>query len=304
MDHISTIIVHYNTPKETKECLDSLSKISTKNFDHNIIVVDNGSKKQCKITQKFSNASIELIRSESNLGFTGGNNLGISHAIKQYQSDYILLLNSDTEVDKDFLEHLYADIKNKPDVGISNPKIYFYKGTEFHSKSYRRSEKGNVLWYAGGSMDWENITAFHRGVDEVDLGQFDMQAKSEFATGCAMFIKREVIERVGILDKKFFLYSEDVDYSFRAKKYGYKIGFSPNSVVYHKNSASGDGVGSKIHDYYQTRNRLLLVEKHGSWRNKLTGVRLMFQIMKSGNTTKKQGVMHFVFRKFGKQQIT
>lgn len=226
MDHISIIIVHYNTPQETKDCLKSLQDIKTQGFEHSVIVVDNGSKKPLKLSQSYLGKNTEIIRSESNLGFTGGNNLGMSYAIKNYQSDYLLMLNSDTVVDSDFLQVLYETLKNDSKAGIVAPMIYFYKGAEFFPKSYRRDQKGKVIWYAGGSIDWLNITAFHRGVDELDRGQFDQQKTSDFATGCTLLVKREVIERAGILDKKFFLYFEDVDFCLRAKKAGFSILFA------------------------------------------------------------------------------
>lgn len=303
MDHIATIIVHYNTPLETKECLRSLEKINTQGFRHTIIVVDNGSKKPLKLAQNYLKSNVEVIRSESNLGFTGGNNLGMSYAIKNFQSDFILMLNSDTVVDPLFLKHLHATLSQDPKAGIAAPKIYFYKGAEFFPKSYRRDQKGNVIWYGGGSIDWLNLTAFHRGVDEIDRGQFDRQIQSDFATGCTLLLKREVIERVGILDKKFFLYLEDVDFSLRAKKAGFSILFCPSSLVWHKNAGSSEGVGLKVQDYYQTRNRLLLAFKHGTLKRKIVALRTIWQVLKESNESKRQAVIDFLLKRFGKQQI-
>ena len=118
-----------------------------------------------------------------------------------------------------------------------------------------------------------------------------------------MLIKREVIETIGILDKRYFLYAEDVDFSLRAKKAGFKIIFCPESIIWHKNAGSTEGVGSKIHCYYQTRNRLLLTFKHGSTRIKLTALRLMFKLLRTTTNCERQAVMDFVLRRFGKQTI-
>ena len=230
MEHVSTIIVNYNTPKETEAAIRSAVAAKSDGFRHQVIVVDNGSKDPFKLPKDLNRAPIELIRSEANLGFTGGNNLGMSHAVKEYQTDYFFLLNSDAEVEKNGVQALYEAIKDDPKAGVAVSKIYFTKGFEFHRKNYKKSEKGKVLWYAGGSIDWPNLAAFHRGVDEVDRGQFDQQTTCDFATGCAFFIKRVVTEHVGILDKRFFLYSEDADWSLRVKKAGYKIVFVPESV--------------------------------------------------------------------------
>jgi len=304
MEHLTTIIVNYNTPKETEAAIRSAVAAQADGFHHQIIVVDNGSKEPFKLPKDLRRAPVELIRSEANLGFTGGNNLGMSHAVKHYQTDYFYLLNSDAEVAKKGLQALYNAIKDDPQAGMAGSKIYFTKGFEFHRKNYTKAEKGKVLWYAGGSLDWPNLTAFHRGVDEVDYGQFDHQTTSDFVTGCSLLIKRVVTEHIGILDKRFFLYSEDADWSLRVKKAGYKIVFVPESIVYHLNSGSiAGGSGSKLQQYYQTRNRLLLAAKHGGWRTRLTALRFAVQTLAAGNNAERKGVLDFFLLRFGKQAI-
>lgn len=304
MEHVTTIIVNYNTPKETDLAIRSAVNAKANGFRHLVIVVDNGSKEPLKLAKDLQNGQVELIRSESNLGFTGGNNLGMSHAVKNYQTDYFFLLNSDAEVEKNAIQELYEAVKNDPKAGIAVSKIYFTPGLEFHRKSYSRSERGKILWYAGGSIDWPNLVAYHRGVDEVDRGQFDHETTCDFATGCALFIKRVVTEHVGILDKNFFLYSEDVDFSIRVKKAGYKLLFVPKSIVWHMNGGSvSGGVGSKLQQYYQTRNRILISAKHGSWRNKLTAFRFAIQTFMNGTDAERKGVLDFFLLRFGKQAI-
>ncbi|HCC84077.1 MAG TPA: glycosyltransferase family 2 protein [Candidatus Pacebacteria bacterium] len=303
MDLISIVIVNYNTPQDIRGCLDSLFQVKTSDFKFNVIVVDNGSKKSLQLSSKYLDHGVHLLRSESNLGFTGGNNLGISHAIKAYQSDYVLLLNSDTVVAPDFLSFLYHQLKTNPKAGLAAPKIYFYQGFEFFNKSYPSTDKHRVIWYAGGSVDWVNLASFHRGVDEVDRGQFDQLTESDFATGCGVLIRRELIERVGILDKRFFLYSEDVDYSLRIKRAGFSVLFVPESVIWHKVGRSSGGAGSRLQQYYQTRNRILLTFKHGPLVAKITAARLMIQWLLSGNMTERQAVLDFIFGRFGKQTI-
>jgi hypothetical protein len=228
----------------------------------------------------------------------------MSHAVKHYQTDYFFLLNSDATVAKNGVQALYQALHNDPKAGIAVSKIYFTAGLEYHRKSYKKSERGKVLWYAGGSIDWPNLVAYHRGVDEVDRTQFDQQTSCDFATGCALMIKRVVTEHVGILDKRFFGYYEDMDYSLRVKKAGYKLVFVPESVVWHMNSGSvAGGTGSKFQQYYQTRNRLLVVAKHGTWRNWLTSLRFMFNTLISGSDAERKGVLDFVLVRFGKQPI-
>lgn len=303
MQEIVIILVDYNSHEETKQCLESLLSVKKIDFSTKIIIVDNGSKENLHLSQKKLSQGIKIVRSEANLGFTGGNNLGISHAIKNYNPDYLLLLNNDTLVESNFLTKLHQTLEKNPKAGIAVSKIYFEKNYEFHKKSYARSQRGKVIWYAGGSIDWPNLLAFHRGVDELDFGQFDQQSQTDFATGCCMFIRRELIETVGILDKKYFLYLEDLDYSLRARKKGYDILFVPESVIWHKNASSSQGAGSRISVYYQNRNRLLFAFKFGSWKNKLTAIKLWLSFIKSNNKTVRQAAADFLLRKFGKQII-
>lgn len=299
---ISVVIVNYDTPKLTFECLASVQSIKSDGFDYNIIVVDNGSQKELKIPTKLRSENLELIRTDNNIGFTGGNNLGISYTVKRYNPDYFLLLNSDTTVTPTFLNELFLALQGE-DRGIAVSKIYFEKGYEFHQQSYKKNELGKIIWFAGGTIDWPNLTAFHRGVDEVDYGQFDHLEQTDFATGCCMLIKRELIEHVGILDKRYFLYLEDVDYSIRAIKKGYKIVFCPKSVIYHKNAGSSGGSGSILHQYYQTRNRLFFFLKYATLKHKLTAIRLSIQLLFKGLVTQRKAVLNLLLGKMGKQPI-
>lgn len=303
MIHVSTILVTFNTTKDTLECLNSLQEIKTTGFKHSIIIVDNASKEPFVLPKKFLDADIEVIRSESNKGFTGGNNMGIYYAIEKYNSDYVLLLNNDTTVDPNFLKEMVRMAQDDANIGMVGSKIYFTKGNEYHADSYTKEEIGKVLWYAGGSIDWNHIAAFHRGVDEVDRGQFDTQSESDFVTGCSMLVKREVLEKIGTFDKRFFLYFEDVDWSLRAQKAGYTIGFCPTSIVYHKNAGSSGGSGSTIHQYYQARNRLLFAFKHGSWKDIVTALRLAALYAFYGTKQQRLAVFHMFTLQFGKQPI-
>ncbi len=305
---ITIIIVNYDTTNFTNECLQSLQKLEHTDFRYNILVVDNGSQVVYKIPSKLklnkgnNYETIELIRSEANIGFTGGNNLGMSYAVKLYNPDYFLLLNSDTIVRPDFLEKLFLSIQGNKR-GVAGPKIYFEKGYEFFVDNYQKNQLGKVIWFAGATIDWPNLMAFHRGVDEVDRGQFDHLTKTDFVTGCCMLIKREVIEKVGILDKRYFLYLEDVDYCMRVLRHGYDLVFCPESVIYHKNAGSSGGSGSAIHLYYQTRNRLLFFIQHAPQRYKLTAIKFLLRLLVSLDKTERQASLDYLLKRYGKQPI-
>lgn len=301
MDHISVLIVNYNSQKDTKECLESLAAVKAENAKINVIVLDNASRDIFTLPSHLSEKRFEVVRSESNLGFTGGNNLLIKYALDKYNSDYLLLLNNDTIVDKNFVTALLKQSHERPEQGLICPKIYFAKGSEFHASSYTSEQKGHVIWYGGGSIDWPNLLAFHRGVDEVDRGQFDRQLTSDFATGCTILVKREVLEKIGVFDEQFFLYLEDVDLSVRAQKAGYDIGFCADAKVWHKNAGSSGGSGSPLQQYYQTRNRVFFGLKHGNSRQRLTTVRYLSTLFNSPNDPEKQAALDLIQGKMGKR---
>jgi GT2 family glycosyltransferase len=331
MKQIAIVVVHFNSDEETKDCLNSLKRIEQKGFQVQVVVVDNGSKLPLEIPAHELAKNVTIIRSDANLGFTAGNNWGIQYAFEHFPTDYVLLLNNDTTVEKHFLNHLFACLKDES-VGMVVPKIYFTAGREFHHDQYRSDERGKVIWYGGGSVDWQHFVAFHRGVDEVDRGQFDHQTQTDFATGCCVLIPRTIIEKVGVLDQKYFLYLEDVDWSLRVRAAGYKIRFCPEAVVWHKNAGSSGGSGSRLHQYYQTRNRLfffwrylrlprlieipasLVFEGDASTQlvpnsffhqiyDYLTLLRYAVHLFLTGTNTERRGIFDWTISRMGKQPI-
>ncbi|MEX0896130.1 MAG: glycosyltransferase family 2 protein [Patescibacteria group bacterium] len=304
MQDISIIIVNYNANTLTKACLASLQELDVTGLRLHILVVDNASNQPFTFSEaEQKKYGGEVLTSSANLGFTGGNNLGIHHAIEKYNSDYVLLLNNDTTVAPDLLMKMVDRMNTDQQCGVLSPKIYFSPGREFHSKSYTKKDLGTVLWYAGGSIDWLNLTAFHRGVDEVNRGQCKQQTESDFATGCCLLIRREVLEKIGLLDKNYFVYMEDVDWSVKAKRSGYSVGYIDDTAVWHVNAGSSQGSGSALHQYYQTRNTLLFFFKYGSWRVRFQCSKLVVQYLSTGNTYQKTAALHFLLRQFGKQPV-
>ncbi|KXK10835.1 MAG: hypothetical protein UZ22_OP11002000596 [Microgenomates bacterium OLB23] len=148
-------------------------------------------------------------------------------------------------------------------------KILYAKGYEYHKNRYEKSELGKVLWYAGGIMDWPNAYTLHRGVDEVDKGQYDRFEATEFVTGCLMCFDDALIKAVGPMDESYFLYYEDADWCARTARAGLQLYYDPSIVVYHKNSQSTDGPGSKLHEDYQKKNRMTFGLRYAPLRTKL-----------------------------------
>src|SRR5680860_124040 len=290
------ILLNWNNEEDTLECIKSLEKITYS--DCKIIVVDNGSEEKSiqKIRNEFPKLSI--IQNESNLGFAGGNNIGIKYAFAN-AADYVLLLNNDTTVKKDFLTKLVETGESEQKIGLLGSKIFFY------------SEQ-NRIWSAGGKINWLKNKGTHIGLDQIDKGQYDKTKEVDYLTGCCLLIKREVIERIGTLEEDYFLYYEDTDFSLRAQNAGYKCIYVPESKIYHKISRSTNP-GSDSYIYYHVRNGLVMAKRSGSALTKLAlypYCLILFckQIIKIIFIPKKRpwawavlsGLNDFIFEKMGK----
>lgn len=299
MKNITIITINYNSEKETNELLLSLKKANRSEYKIKIIVIDNGSKKPFTLLDQEKSENISIIRSVVNTGFSGGCNIGIKEALK-HSADYLLFINNDTTVDSSMIYNLLNVLVRDPNIGITTPKIYFAKGNEFHRDRYKFSELGKVLWFAGGNIDWKNIQSIHLGMNEVDHGQYNNIEKIEFATGCCMLIKREIIEKIGLFDEKYFLYYEDSDFSERIKKAGYEIYYVPDAIMYHKNAQSTGGSGGHLHDYFLTRNQMLFGMKYAPLKTKLALIRQSVRLLIGGREYQKKGVRDFYLNKLGK----
>ncbi|MDP2585872.1 MAG: glycosyltransferase family 2 protein [Candidatus Levybacteria bacterium] len=304
MKHIAISLLNFNGKQNTLDCLKSLENIRKDNFESSIIVVDNASTDGSvgKIKQYMSSGkhdAIKIIENKKNLGFSGGHNVAIKYALES-GADYVLILNNDTYVDENFIEELFGVAEKERNVVMLVPKIYFAPGSEYHKNRYTKKDEGKVLWYAGGEMDWNNVIGHHKGVDEVDEGQFDKIEETEIATGCCMLVKKQVFEKIGNFDDKYFLYYEDADLTMRAKKKDINVVYVPKSVIWHKNAGSAGGSGSVLQDYYITRNRLLFGFKYAPIRSKLALFRESLSLLLGGRQWQRQGVIDFYLGKFGK----
>lgn len=248
--NIAVILINYNGDNDTLECIKSLLEVSYENIS--IVVVDNASKSQDEFEKKIP-SNVVFIKSDVNLGFAGGNNLGVKYAI-EHGSDYVVLLNNDTVVDRDFLSNLVELAEKHTDAGIITGKILYYDSPDY-------------VWFAGGYMNLNKARIHHYHIREKNDFS-DTEKAVSFATGCLMMIPRSVIAQVGTLDESFFMYSEDAEYCQRIMKNGLTIWYTPKSVIYHKVSRSSGGAGSKLSQYYRTRNEMYLVTHyadHAIW---------------------------------------
>ena len=222
---VAIIVLTWNGRQLTLDCLRSLESVETPNT--RAILVDNASSDGtvAAVRERYGDR-IDIIENPSNQGFAAGNNVGIRRALES-SADFILLLNNDTFVAPDFVDQLLRPFADAG-VGIVAPKIYY-------------AEPRDQIWFAGGEISlWRGI-ARHIGIRETDRGQYDRERDIDYATGCAMLVRREVFEKVGDLDPSYEAYFEDADFSLRARDAGFRIRYAPASKVWHRISASTGG---------------------------------------------------------------
>lgn len=250
---ISIITINYNQLQYTCELLESLRRATYKNIE--VIVVDNASKENPKpvINQRYPEANV--IVSPVNLGFAGGNNLGIKAA----KGKYLFFLNNDTEVDPGTFEPLIHLFETTPEAGIASPKILYHNSDE--TIQYVGSSRINP--YTGRNQ--------REGFKQKDRGQYNTLRMTDLAHGAAMMVPRHVIEKAGLMPALFFLYYEELDWCETIKNLGYKVYVVPASKIYHKESMSV-GKNSTLKTYYMTRNRLLFMRRHTYGTTKLSWI--------------------------------
>ena len=245
---VSVVLVNWNNFSDCAECLESLRKCSYPNFE--VTVVDNGSDgDDARLLRERFGDGIRLIENERNWGFAKGCNIGIKDALDR-SADYVVLLNNDTVVTPDFLDELVNVARSDAEIGIAGGKIYCYEFPE-------------LIWFAGGTIDYRTGRTPIRGSGEVERGQFEEMADVDWICSCFMFVRRDVLENVGLLDERFFFGWEDVDLCVRAARGGYKIVHVPGPGIWHK----GWGVDKQERLkgrplYYATRGHFIFMDKH------------------------------------------
>lgn len=302
MKKIAVVVLNWKTAKLTTDTVNSLLKIKHPDFNFKIFIIDNGSRDGSveHFKQQFGgNKQIAIYDTGANLGYVDGNNFGIKIALRE-NHDYVLVINSDVIVKPDFLQIMYDYLEKHQDYGLVGPKIYFAPGFEFHKDRYIAKELGKVIWSAGGIIDWSNVYGTNFGMDEVDHGQFDqIRSNVDYLSGCCLLIRSAVFQKVGLFDSRYFMYSEDAEFSRRLLAAGIRIAYLPNAIVWHFNSGSS-GRGP-LHDYFLTRNRLIFGFQYSRWKTKFALFRDSLRILLfSPYLWQKYGVRDYYLKKFGK----
>lgn len=257
---VAVILLNWNNAHFTAPCIRSLEKSDYSNVQ--IFVVDNGSADGSPDALRKDFPRITLVRNDKNLGFAGGNNVGIRAALEN-GAEYVLILNNDTEVDPSLIRELVAVCEADHSCGISTPKMYFMNPP-------------NLIWFAGSNVNLWTGSSNHVGCGEIDHGQFDAVTEPAFATGCCLLVRANLLKKLGGFDESFFIYSEDVDLSLRYRKAGYRIVFNPRAKLWHKESGTmakaGGGPGAKqspLQHYLKARNGIFVVRRHASLIQKI-----------------------------------
>lgn len=247
MPLVSILTVHFNQPLVTEEFLHSLRTVN-EYPDIEVIVVDNGSTEDWTADWRVRFSGVTFIRSERNLGFAGGNNLGLEVA----RGDYYFLINNDTEFTAGALGKLVAVLEKWPEVGMVSPRLHYF-------------EDRNLIQYAGyTAMNYATGRNRCVGQFERDDGQYDGHSgPTAYVHGAAMLVRKTALDKVGLMDPNYFLYYEELDWCERIKKAGYAAYVELDAVIYHKESVSV-GKRSAIKEYFMNRNRILFLRKHAS----------------------------------------
>lgn len=247
MGLVSIITVNYRQRELTADLLRSVMKQAVDNVE--VVVVDNGATACSADYFKAVYPNLIYVQSKNNLGFAGGNNLGIRHA----KGDYLLFLNNDTELTMDFVDIMRGELDKHPEMGMLSPLILYY-------------DDKHKIQYAGFTpMNY--FTGRNKGIGsmEDDRGQYDgTTTETGYCHGAAMMCRRTDLQRVGLMDEHFFLYYEELDWCEKFRRAGLKIGFTGKAKIYHKESMSV-GKESVLKTYFMVRNRWLFIRRNTRW---------------------------------------
>jgi GT2 family glycosyltransferase len=254
---VGIVIINWNSFGHTHQCLLSLKKVTYPNFK--IFIVDNGSSDGSGRQLKEEHGDfVNVIFHHENAGFAGGNNIGIAEVLR-LGFDYVMLLNNDTESEPDFLNHLVKKLEENPSFGAVQPKFFFLLDK-------------TKIWNAGGKFIPFLGISGTIGYNQADQAKFNHPKILDWITGCGFMVSTAIVKKVGMLNEKFFIYYEDVDWSFRIRNAGYKLAYEPKSVVYHEagmahksNVKKKEGYVNPFVHYLRSRNQIWLLRKYTPW---------------------------------------
>jgi GT2 family glycosyltransferase len=247
---VFAVVLNWNRTADTLACLDSLAQ-STYD-DLHVIVVDNGSRFSCRPDVEKSHPWVEVIENERNLGYSGGNNVGIRRALEGGAA-YVWVLNNDTVVDPDAIARLVECAERHPHAAAAGGRVL-------------RADRPDVLWMTWGRVTWRQSLIALEGQDEPDSARFDGERAVEWIPGCSILFRADALRDVGLFDEDFFAYHEDVDWAARARERGWEIWYTGGSRIRHAIHASSGGEEASFtgfRSYLSARNSVLYARRHG-----------------------------------------
>lgn len=244
---VSINVLSWNQPLDTIECVESCKKIDYDNYE--IVILDNNSTDNSMQLFKEHLPDVRIIQNSDNLGYAGGNNVGIRFALEQ-SADYVLILNNDVVVEPDFLTKLINAMEINPKAGMGAPKVLYYD---------RRSFINSL----GTSMNWMRLRPLLGYCNQIDDDHFSEVLKKDILVGCALLIKKDAIKQIGLLDENFYLIHEEADWCYRSLRSGFENIVVPKAAVYHKVSKTIKKFPELVH-YYNIRNFLYLTHRNAS----------------------------------------
>jgi hypothetical protein len=260
---VNIVVLNYNGKDCLRQCLTSLFCLDYPNLE--VVVVDNASDDGSLEAARLDFSRVTYIKNEQNLGFSAGNNVGIKYSLEK-MADFVLLLNNDTEVEKAFLTKLVNRALSNSNIGIFSPLIFF-----------RETEQA---WFSGGRIDWLRMKSLH---NKESLKQ-DF-SDTDFISGCAMLVRKEVFAKIGLLDEDFFLYWEDADFSVRAKRAGFGLLVVADSVIRHFEKSEKN---KKNKTYWLVLSGLLFFQKNAkNWLKTWNYVYILLRRLKNWNDVRK-----------------
>lgn len=242
MFNVLVVLINFNSPQDTYRCLESLAQSS---LQPQVVVVDNCSTGEGLVSEEKAKAyyaDTHIIFNPRNEGFGGGNNIGIEWGLVHTKAKYFFILNNDTVVMPDTIKELLKSLEGNPNTGICSPSIFRFREPE-------------IYWFGGGFIDWKKGGAVSPNIHKKINHEIPI-SNNTFITGCAMFMRREVLVRVGGFSTDYFMYSEDIDYCQRVLNAGYVIGYIPNIKILHDAHSSiiRDRVGFVSPHHWSNKN--------------------------------------------------
>jgi len=245
---IVAVIPNWNGKADTLECLRSLAQQNYQNLE--IVVVDNGSQDESVMAIRKQFPEVTQFSNKENLGTAVAENIGMTYALER-EADYIGILNNDTIFDPNMFRELVIAAEADEGVAITGPKVYYY-------------DEPDVIWAAGGSINFTEVVSRMRGYNQKDRGQYDLPADVDYIPSCALLAKSSAVRKVGLLDPEYFSYFDDPDWCWRMRQQGYFIRYVPTAIMWHKVSKTAGNYSPQA-CYAMGINSVVFIRKYARW---------------------------------------